>query len=1030
MIGGVTRGGFPWWLINQDPSKKILVVTSEEEDVPSLVDDAKALLKHPQAPRSPSFRSFPVVAYTIDDEPGRQVSLYQWLFDKAKILVCSLEGMELNCDSAPTFRHKGFLMRPGLTIKRKELEERWALASYSRNDHLDQVGEYCIRGDVIDIWPAGEPAPIRMTWNFDTLESLRVIDLFTQRSEAYRTEVLLYPVLSGSGSNLLKEISLDKKIIAFLGQMDPASLPAQLTQLNPELVTSTVTAGQNEGFEAPPVFGGNIPALKEQLIKWHDDDWDVVIFCHNEGERDRLDELLADPIFAAKGQRAPWVPPLIIGELEHGFLRPSYRQAVLANSEIFGRYRKRVRLPKFEGGQTLVSPLDIQPHDYLVHEKHGIGRYVGLKSLKIAKVTSEFLQIEYRGGDKLYVPIFELQQVQKYLGAEGRRPGLSSLDTSSWERLKSKVKEDVAKLAQELLSQAAKRVVRLGHAFPPQTKLEQEFGNSFRYELTNDQKKSLEEVEKNMVSSKAMDRLICGDVGYGKTEIAMRAALKAALAGKQVCVLCPTTILAEQHHRNFEERLADYPVTCMLLSRFQGPSEQKKVVEAMVSGGADIIIGTHRLLSSDVSFKDLGLLIIDEEHRFGVKQKNKILQIRDTADVLSMTATPIPRTLASALGGIKDLSIIETAPPGRLPISTHVGLFDEDLVGKAIQDEMDRSGQVFYVHNHVKTLFARKEWLQTLLPHIRIGVAHGQMKEEGLEIAMYDFLHRKIDVLLATTIIESGLDIPSVNTLIVEEAQDMGLAQLYQLRGRVGRSTRRAFCYLFYGKTGMTTEAKKRLEALKEHTALGSGFRLAMRDMEIRGAGNLLGSQQHGNIAAVGLETYSQLLQDEIQRWKGEEALSEESFSPVMEISLSTYLPDDYLPSEQERIGMYKRILNANEIDLAKLKDELEDRCGPLPESGKNLFEAASLRLLLKKHGIAEVHQDEGSLRIYFRPNTQLANESYEKLISHSQNIWNFIPGDAPGVQIPIKGNEKILDIIRSFLRTIFPQKPYEKICN
>ncbi|OVE78169.1 transcription-repair coupling factor [bacterium F11] len=1016
-LGGVTKGAFPWWFLQQSTSEKVLIVVPDDDDVLDTVDALKSLFKLPQDWAAPA--SFEVVPYLIHDEPLRQVSLYDWLFGKAKVLVSSIQGLTLPCDSPDVLKERTFPIHPGQTFRRSEFEDRLALANYSRAEYLEVVGEYVIRGDVIDIWSPGEAVPYRITWNLDTIEAIRLVNLTTQRSESYRTEAILYPVESGKDKNLTLTLKEEYDCFVFSKGNDDFVLPEGLIQSKTTLVVPQSLSENHEQYQPPPIFGGHIEAVRNQLVQWHEEDWRVVIYCHNEGERDRLEELLDDPLFAAKGQRAPWCPPLLIGDLEHGFLNPTYRQAVLANSEIFGRYRKRIQLPKFQEGQGLSSLVDLKPQDFLVHEKHGIGRFLGLRSLEVGKVTSEFLALEYKGGDKLYVPIFELQQVQKYLGSEGRRPPLSSLDSAKWERVKAKVKEDVAKLAADLLKKAAKRQIRQGYAFPPQTHMEEEFGESFLYKLTQDQTKTLEEVERDMTSIKAMDRLICGDVGYGKTEIAMRAALKTALAGKQVCFLCPTTILAEQHYRNFCERLVDYPVTIRLLSRFQEKSEQKKILEGLNSGGVDIIIGTHRLLSKDIHLKDLGLLIIDEEHRFGVKQKNQIFSLRENVDVLSLTATPIPRTLASAMGGIKDLSIIETPPEGRLPIGTHVGLFNNDIMARAVQEELDRGGQVFYVHNRVKTLLSRKEWLESVLPTIRIAMVHGQMKEASLEKAMYDFLHRKVDMLLATTIIESGLDIPSVNTLIVEEAEEMGLAQLYQLRGRVGRSTRKAYCYLFYSAKNITSEAKKRLEALREFTALGSGLRLAMRDMEIRGAGNMLGPQQHGNMAAVGLETYSHLLNDEVRRLKGE-AEDEDPQGPSMELSLSAYLPDDYLPAESERIQMYKRVLNASQDELAKLKEELIDRCGPLPRPAKTFFDAAALRLTLKTKGVSEVHQQDDALLIAFRPSVQLSEESYQVIIGEKENVLSLIPGNPPGVRFFLHEDENVLDGLGRFVRLVF----------
>ncbi|MFN0118161.1 MAG: transcription-repair coupling factor [Elusimicrobiota bacterium] len=1012
-IAGMPRGAFPWWLTHHLPENKILLVVENEEDVMSMAEDIQALYRLPKEifPE----RKIHVGAFVLDDEPLRLVSLYEWAFGENKILVTSKEGLNCSVDPKAEFRKKAYKLKPGITINRSAFEDVLTRAGYSRAERVETIGEYAIRGDVIDIFVPGdvrsvdkggasvqwgeEGTPVRITWNFDTAEAIRVIEASTQRSSDYVAELRIHPISTAAQEKLTSYIDSDVSVIYFSPLAD---------------------SDQNFSYQAAPGFSGHIDMLREQLKKWNEDDWKVVVFCHNHGERDRLDELLNDPVTRAAGKKPAWMPLFVVGELEHGFIDPESRFALLANSEIFGRYRKRVRLPRYEGAGPLGSPLDIRPNDYLVHEKHGVGRYLGLRTLKVSKMASEYLALEYKGGDKLYVPIFEIQQVQKYLGAEGKKPQLSSLDTAAWDRVREKVKEDVAKLAADLLKKAAKRSVRPGHAFPPSTKLEQEFAESFIYKLTPDQKKTLEEVEADMMTAKAMDRLVCGDVGYGKTEIAMRAALKCALSGRQVALLCPTTILAEQHFRNFSERLADYPVTVQLLSRFQDKHDQKKIIESLGKGGIDIMIGTHRLLSSDIHFPAMGLLIIDEEHRFGVKQKSKLLNLRETVDVLSLTATPIPRTLASSMAGIKDLSVIETPPEGRLPISTHVGIFNEDLMVKAVQSELDRGGQVFYVHNRVKTLQARKTWLEGLLPSVRISMVHGQMKEEELEDAMHGFVNKKIDVLLATTIIESGLDIPSVNTLIIEEAEEMGLSQLYQLRGRVGRSKTKAYCYLFYDNASLSSDAKKRLEALKEFTALGSGIRLAMRDMEIRGAGNLLGPQQHGNIAAVGIETYGKLLNEEIQKMRGEEVDSHPN-GPLLELSISAYIPDDYLPSESERVVMYKRILSADKESLNKIKEEIVDRCGPLPEPVKTLIDAAALRLLAKKYGIAEVHQESDGILIYFKNNFKLSEKSFQLLLAQPEDSMQLIPGKPEGVRVYFKDeNEDSLNTLGEFIRLTF----------
>lgn len=1012
-VGGISRGALPFWIREVKQDGKMLLLIPDDLDPIEIAAELTALDRLPE--EWSQKKSVSAAAYPVDDEPSRQAALHDWLLGKTELLASTWEGAALPCDDPASLGKKYLLLKPGLNIGRLAFETRLSDNGYMRNEWTDQVGEYAIRGDVIDLWPSGMDNPVRLVWNIDTLESIRSIDPHTQRSGDYYREIPLRPCKAGSSSALLDVLPNDVSVVIF-GDVPDSFHPGSLSITR---VSTGTLAEQNEGFEPPPVFSGNIDLLRKTLIQWTEEDRRVAIFCHNQGEKDRLEELLIDPTSAFHGTKPPWLPPVLIGDVERGFVHQGRRLALLTNSEIFGRYRKRVRLPKFETGSPLTSLLEIKPNDFLVHERYGVGRYLGLKSLKVDKVTSEYLQIEYRAGDRVYVPIFELQQVQKYVGAEGKRPQLSSLDTAAWERVKSKVKEDVAKLAKELLEKAARRSLRPGHSFASQSHLEKEFADSFMYKLTPDQEKTLQEVETDMASPRPMDRLICGDVGFGKTEIAMRAALKCALASKQVAFLCPTTILAEQHWRNFSERLADYPINVQLLSRFQDRSEQKGIIEAIGKGGVDIIIGTHRLLSKDVQFKDLGLIIIDEEHRFGVRQKTKLLGFRETVDVLSLTATPIPRTLASSMGGIKDLSVIETPPEGRLPILTHVGVFDEDLMVKAVETERGRGGQVFYVHNRVKTLLARKEWLESVLPSVRIAMAHGQMSEDELETAMHDFLHKRVDVLLATTIIESGLDIPSVNTLVVEEAEEMGLAQLYQLRGRVGRSATRAYCYLFHTNIGLTTEAKKRLEALKEFTALGSGFRLALRDMEIRGAGNLLGPQQHGNIAAVGIETYSKLLGEEIQRLKGQ-PVDERTDGPVFELNVSAYLPADYVPSEMERVTLYKKILSSNEADLDRLAEALVDRCGPFPLPAKVLFDTARLRLVAKSVGLEEVHEEEAAIRLHFKKGMKLPQGIVDKMMALAPDHLTFVPGDASGVRFLISDGEDGLGALKRFFETVF----------
>jgi transcription-repair coupling factor (superfamily II helicase) len=576
---------------------------------------------------------------------------------------------------------------------------------------------------------------------------------------------------------------------------------------------------------------------------------------------------------------------------------------------------------------------------------------------------SEFLYLEYKGGDRLYVPIQDFKQVQKYVGAEGKRPPLNSLDRVSWERTKEKVRKEVADLARELLKTAAAREA-LRRPAGTQEYLMKEFEDAFPYEETPDQLAAIQKVLSDLESPRLMDHLVCGDVGYGKTEIAMRAAFRAVLDSKQAAVLVPTTILAEQHFKNFSDRFAAFPVKIGMISRFQSKADQKKILESAAQGTVDILVGTHRLIQKDVQFKNWGLIIIDEEHRFGVRQKEALKKLKVNADFLALSATPIPRTLSLAMGGIRNISVVESPPEGRLPIDTRVGLFDRSLLKEAVERELARGGQIFYVHNRIQTLHNRKEFLEKLFPAIRIGMAHGQMSALALEAAMWNFLHRKWDILLSTTIIESGLDIPNVNTLIVEDSDEFGLAQLYQLRGRVGRQRQKAYCLLFFSDWAKLSEdARKRLTAIQEFSALGSGMKLALRDMEIRGTGNLLGSQQHGWIAAVGLDLYCQLLSEEAEKVKRGEYVDEsdlvpKDIPPEIDLDVSAFIPQSYVEPPGERIALYKKMLSVrSEDDLEKIRAEMLDRFGSIPLQAENLLKVMSLSVEARNHGLGLILQ-------------------------------------------------------------------------
>jgi transcription-repair coupling factor (superfamily II helicase) len=679
----------------------------------------------------------------------------------------------------------------------------------------------------------------------------------------------------------------------------------------------------------------SIERLKAYLAELGANGIRTAILCDNPGQRDRLRELLGDT-GASLG----------VGLVSAGFALKGAGLAVLTDHEIFARYRRRRRRLKRTGGLSIAELSALKVGDFVVHEDHGVGVYRGMQRLTLNGQETDCVEIAYAEKDRLYVPVQQLALVSRYAAGEGARPALHRLGSPAWQKTRARAKRAIQDMAEGLIASYAARKALPGYAFKPDTVWQREMEASFPYEETPDQQRAIEEVKQDMEEPRPMDRLICGDVGYGKTEVAVRAAFKAVQDGRQVAILVPTTILAQQHLLTFRERLADFPVRVEVLSRFRTPREQKATLEALARGEVDVLVGTHRMLSKDVKFKGLGLVVIDEEHRFGVAQKEKIRQLARQVDALAMTATPIPRTLNLSLAGARDMSVIETPPRDRLPVHTEIIEIDEEVIADAILREVDRGGQVFYVHNRVETIHNAALLVAKLVPQVRIAVAHGQMAERDLERVMLDFLDRRYDVLVSTMIIESGLDIPSVNTLIVDRADTLGLAQLYQLRGRVGRSSHRAHAYLLVpSRRVLTEEAEKRLRVIEEFDELGVGFKIALRDLEIRGAGNLLGPEQHGFIVGLGFDLYIKLLEEAVAGLKGEAAAT--PGEPRLLTDWSAYLPDDYVPDEHEKLNLYRRLAEARDLDgLDDLTLEVMDRFGQLPPPAVALFELRRLRLV------------------------------------------------------------------------------------
>lgn len=719
----------------------------------------------------------------------------------------------------------------------------------------------------------------------------------------------------------------------------------------------------------PDSFGGRMNLLVEGVREWLRKGWTVVVCTRQVQETAQA--------LAGRGlsELRPWAPGQQLepgrgyvaeAELAAGFSLPDAGAVLLTSREIFGWQKiRRGEEPTYKPGFSLTSLRELQEGDYVVHIHHGIGVYRGLVRQSIDGIEREYLLIEYAEGDRLYVPVTQLDRVQKYIGTDGQKPTVHSLHGTHWARQKRRAKRAALLLAQDLLALYRARERAEGHAFSPDGPWLHELEASFRWEETPDQLRAIEEVKRDMESKRPADRLVCGDVGFGKTEVAIRAAFKAVLDGKQVAVLVPTTVLAEQHYHTFSERLAPYPVRVEMLSRFKAPAERRSIVAGLRDGSVDIVIGTHRLLMSDVKFKDLGLVIIDEEQRFGVAQKEKLKKLRHSVDVLTLTATPIPRTLNMALSGIRDISVINDPPRGRLPVRTYVRERDDDLIREAIRRELSRGGQVFFVHNRVQSIKHVAAHVQRLVPEARVAIGHGKMPEDELERVMMAFYGHEIDVLVCTTIVENGLDVPNANTIIVDDADRMGLAQLYQLRGRVGRSDRQAYAYLLYRYPHRLTEdAERRLRAIEEFAELGSGLKLALRDLEIRGAGNLLGPEQSGNIASVGLDMFCEMLADSVRVLKGDSRYLADKH-PTIDLPVTAVIPASYVEDDNQRIAAYRRLGAAQTLEeVDSFAEELRDRYGPLPKPVQALVRLARLRVQCWEAGITELAWRDGKVVI------------------------------------------------------------------
>lgn len=782
-------------------------------------------------------------------------------------------------------------------------------------------------------------------------------------------------------------------------------------------IAAVINAGKTEGQILYP--------LAEWIGEKTASGYLTVLVCRTQYQADRLRALLQPydihPEIVTgfnRLNRRSVKPVICIGRLSNGFIWHDARLAVMTEREIFGKkIKRRSRRESRQAAQAAFLDFsELSTDDLVVHMEHGIGRYQGLAKLTVEGVTNDFLLIEYRDADKLYLPVDRMGMIQKYMGVEGVVPVIDKLGGNSWQKTKEKAKKSVEKIAGELLHLYAERKVRKGYAYSSTDSYYRDFEAGFPYEETADQLRAIDEVLADMEAVAPMDRLICGDVGYGKTEVALRAAFKAVNDGKQVAVLVPTTLLAEQHYQTFAERFAKYPVNIECLSRFRSKRKQKEILENIKTGRVDIIIGTHRLLQKDIAFKDIGLIVIDEEQRFGVRHKEKLKRMRTTVDVLSMTATPIPRTLHMSLLGVRDISVISTPPELRHPIVSYISEFDAAVISEAIRKEIERGGQIFFIHNNIHTIWNMAKLLKEQVPECRLGVAHGRMDEAELEEAMVQFIRREIDMLVCTTIVESGLDIPNANTIIINRADRFGLSQIYQLRGRVGRSDEQAYAYLIVPNDGvLTREAQKRLKVLMEHSDLGAGFQIALHDLKIRGGGSALGVSQSGHIAAVGYDMFLRLMEDAVSRLKGETVI--DPLEPEINVPVSVYLPESYIQDIDQRLTAYRRLSKMTELkDVADFRDELIDRYGDMPQEGTNLLLKIMLKILSTKAGVKRLDLSWDSATFAFSEAHQKSPFKILELVQSDSKRFRFTPEQFLYAQLKSGGINSLMSQTKKIL--------------
>ncbi len=994
------------------PRKTFVTICESPHDALSLQNDLEALLDnieqifyYPQEETLPYEDSRPHFAIG-----GQRVEAVEAILSgRARVIVTSSRSLQERVPIPVHLTELRSTYKVGDQLPFGNLSKALEKRGFERVSLVEQVGHFAVRGGILDVFSVSAGDPVRLEFWGDEIVSIRTFDVTDQRSNGTLQETHILPVdlrrpnteeeITENTSESLVEVLPSDAILVQVGEWDMGAdfnkrwarvstmydnlvdsgaspeLPShlfipsdklsdRLSRLSRIDLTERRDTSLCVNSAEPPTIDRDMGRLENYLKEGSDNGFSSLILCENSGQLQRLEEILGGL------KRIPSGTSLGLGALASGFeiLCSDPPLRVLSDHEVFRRTRRVRRNRKFRGSVAIESLAQLTPGAFVVHMDHGVGQFQRLEHIHVAGQELEVMVIEYAAGDMLRVPVAKLDLIERWVGEseDAKPPRVHRIGGKRWKTLRKKTERVIEEMTTELLELYASRQTVSGHAFSEDTRWQLEMESSFLYDDTPDQRKAAEAVKRDMEAPRPMDRLVCGDVGYGKTEIAIRAAFKAVQDGKQVAVLAPTTILVEQHRHSFGERLADYPVRVGSLSRFQTGKQQKKGLAAMAGGETDIVIGTHRLLSEDVVFKNLGLLIVDEEQRFGVKHKEKLKKLKSSIDVLTLSATPIPRTLYLSLSGVRDLSLIRTPPRDRMPIFTNVIQWTDQLLAEALQRELDRGGQAFFLHNRIDTIYTVAEEIRELIPEARIGIAHGQMAGGELDKIMRVFVDGGIDILVCSSIIENGLDVPNANTLIVDRADRFGLSQLYQIRGRVGRSDRRAYCYLLV-PNDVNEDAERRLRVLEQYTELGAGYSVAMRDLELRGAGNLLGADQSGFASQIGLDAYMRLLKKTVKRIEKGEAEIE---WPVPDVTVAgaTLFPDQYVPDSHQKLHLYRRLSKAeSQTEIEALRDELADRYGRLPDEVKRLLDAAEIRILGKLLGLERVIVREDWARLSFR---------------------------------------------------------------